>query len=118
MVALAPIFGPACTRSVRPGDPSWPNVAGWERLNRQIGGQLITVRSPLADCGSAPQGAACAEIFKRLKNPYYLGAGVGLTQTLGWVEGTTPLTRPLTRPLTTPLSRGRIIAQGSWMPAA
>jgi len=58
-------------------------------LNRQIGGQLITVRSPLADCGSAPQGAACAELFKRLKNPYYLGDEVGLTQTLGWVDAWT-----------------------------
>jgi FAD/FMN-containing dehydrogenase len=57
-------------------------------LNRQIGGQLITVRSPLADC-SAPQGAACAEVFKRLKNPYYLGDEVGLTQTLGWVDAWT-----------------------------
>jgi FAD/FMN-containing dehydrogenase len=103
MAALASIFGPACTRSapsgatsagaplrrVRPGDPSWPDAASWERLNRQIGGQLITVRSPLADCGSAPPGAACAEIFKRLKNPYYLGDEVGLTQTLGWVDAWT-----------------------------
>ncbi len=44
------------------------------------------MRSPLADCGSAPSGAACAEVFKRLKNPYYLGDEVGLTQTLGWVD--------------------------------
>jgi FAD/FMN-containing dehydrogenase len=103
MAALAPLFGPACTRSVpsvatpasasfrraRPGDPSWPNAASWERLNRQIGGQLITVRSPLADCGRAPAEAGCAEIFRRLKNPYYLGDEVGLTQTLGWVDAWT-----------------------------
>jgi FAD/FMN-containing dehydrogenase len=103
MAALAPIFGPACTRSassvatsaglpirrVRPGDPSWPSAASWERLNRQVDGQLITVRSPLADCAGAPQGAACADIFKRLKNPYYLGDEVGLTQTLGWADAWT-----------------------------
>jgi FAD/FMN-containing dehydrogenase len=102
MAALASFLGPACTpsapsvapsagapfRRVRPGDPSWPKATSWERLNRQIGGQLITVRSPLADC-SAPQGAACAEVFKRLKNPYYLGDEVGLTQTLGWVDAWT-----------------------------
>jgi hypothetical protein len=44
-----------------------------ERLNRQTAGQLITVRSPLAECARALQGAACAEFTKRVKNPYYLG---------------------------------------------
>lgn len=29
------------------------------------------------------------DIFKELKNPYYLGDEVGLTQTLGWVDGWT-----------------------------
>jgi hypothetical protein len=64
MAALASIAGPGCTpsapsggragapfRRVRPGDPSWPSAASWERLNRQTAGQLITVRSPLADSG-------------------------------------------------------------------
>src|SRR5262245_46219730 len=97
LVALAPFFGPACTpsappvamsrgapfRRVRPRDPSWPSAAAWERLNRQTGGQLVSVRSPLADCGSAPQGPACDQVFDRLRNPYYLGDEVGLTQTLG-----------------------------------
>ncbi len=103
LVALAPLFGPACKpsapsvavsapaplRRVRPGDPSWPSAANWERLNRQTGGQLIAVRSPLTDCGSAPQGEGCAETFNRLRNPYYLGDEVGLTQTLGWVDAWT-----------------------------
>ncbi len=103
MAALAPFFGSGCTRSapsvttsagapfrrVRPGDPSWPDAASWERLNRQTGGQLIAVRSPLAECASAPQGAACAEFTRRVKNPYYLGDEVGLTQTLGWVDAWT-----------------------------
>ena len=29
--------------------------------------------------------ADCAQVFKELKNPYYLGDEVGLTQSLGWV---------------------------------
>jgi hypothetical protein len=33
----------------------------------------------------APSDPKCAQIFKELKNPYYLGDEVGLTQTLGWV---------------------------------
>ena len=43
------------------------------------------MHSPLAACVAAPSDAACAEVFKELKNPYYLGDEVGLTQSLGWV---------------------------------
>ena len=48
-------------------------------------GRLIKVRSPLADCIGGSSDAACAQVFKELKNPYYLGDEVGLTQSLGWV---------------------------------
>ena len=70
---------------VRPGDPAWPSEATWGKLNREVGGRLIKVRSPLAACVGAPFEAACGEVFKELKNPYYLGDEVGLTQSLGWV---------------------------------
>ena len=43
------------------------------------------MRSPLVACVGAPFEAACGEVFKELKNPYYLGDEVGLTQSLGWV---------------------------------
>jgi FAD/FMN-containing dehydrogenase len=33
--------------------------------------------------------SACAQVFKALKNPYYLGDEVGLTQSLGWVDAWT-----------------------------
>src|SRR5262245_55647769 len=75
------LFGKVRSR-VRPGDPLWPSAADWDRLDKQVGGQLIKVRSPLAVCVQAP----CAQIFKQLKNPYYLGDEPGLTQTLGWVD--------------------------------
>jgi FAD/FMN-containing dehydrogenase len=32
---------------------------------------------------------ACAQVFKHLKNPHYLGDEVGLTQSLGWVDAWT-----------------------------
>ena len=70
---------------VRRGDPAWPSDAAWEELNRQVEGRLIKVRSPLSACVGAPFDAACAQVFKELKNPYYLGDEVGLTQSLGWV---------------------------------
>jgi FAD/FMN-containing dehydrogenase len=74
---------------VRPGDPGWPTEADWDRLNNDVGGQLIKVQSPLAACAAAPESPACEEVFKRLKNPYYLGDEVGLTQTLGWIDAWT-----------------------------
>ncbi|HLW91512.1 MAG TPA: FAD-binding oxidoreductase [Roseiarcus sp.] len=73
----------------RPGDPAWPSEAEWDRLRQDVGGRLIKVQSPLAACVAAPSDATCAEVFKELKNPYYLGDEVGLTQTLGWVDAWT-----------------------------
>jgi FAD/FMN-containing dehydrogenase len=70
---------------VRPGDPSWPSEESWDQLSREVEGRLIKVRSPLAACVGASSDAACAEVFRELKNPYYLGDEVGLTQSLGWV---------------------------------
>ncbi len=74
---------------VRPGEAGWPSEDSWNRLRSNVGGRLTAVRSPLAACTSAPSSAACAQVFKELKNPYYLGDEVGLTQTLGWVDAWT-----------------------------
>jgi FAD/FMN-containing dehydrogenase len=90
--ALAPTgasgAAPSASR-VRPGDPAWPSEASWNRLSGEVGGQLVKVRSPLAACMEAPSSAACAQVFKDLKNPYYLGDEIGLTQSLGWVDAWT-----------------------------
>jgi hypothetical protein len=74
---------------VRPGDPAWPPEASWDRLGRGVGGRLVKVRSPLAACLGAPSAPICAQLFQHLKNPYFLGDEVGLTQTLGWVDAWT-----------------------------
>jgi FAD/FMN-containing dehydrogenase len=74
---------------VRPGDPAWPSEASWDRLSRDIGGRLVKVQSPLAACLEAPSSPGCADVFKELKNPYFLGDEVGLTQSLGWVDAWT-----------------------------
>ena len=83
--AIAPAAAASSSSRVRPGDPAWPLLSEWQQLSKDVGGRLFKVRSPLAVCIEAPSGAACAEIFKELKNPYYLGDEVGLTQSLGWV---------------------------------
>src|SRR5258708_122078 len=72
-----------------PGDPAWPSTDQWESLRQSVGGRLVRVASPLANCTSAPDGAACNEVFTELKNPYYIGDHDALTQTCGWVDGWT-----------------------------
>jgi FAD/FMN-containing dehydrogenase len=74
---------------VRPVDPEWPSEAGWDLLREKIRGKLVKVQSPLAECVEAPSSPNCVQIFKELKNPYYLGDEVGLTQSLGWVDAWT-----------------------------
>ncbi len=76
-------------RRVRPGDPGWPSDESWNRLNREVGGRLLKVKSPLAACREAPNSAACSEFFRKLKNPYHIGDEPGLTQTSGWVDAWT-----------------------------
>jgi FAD/FMN-containing dehydrogenase len=73
------------TSRLRPTDLEWPSEASWKQLDRDVGGRLIKVRSPLADCVGETPDANCAQVFKELKNPYYLGDEMGLTQSLGWV---------------------------------
>jgi FAD/FMN-containing dehydrogenase len=71
-------------RRVRPGEPGWPNPAEWARLRRAVGGRLVKVQSPFAACATGPAGAACSELFQGLRNPFFIGDSVALTQTLGW----------------------------------
>jgi hypothetical protein len=80
----------ACPASrVRPGDPGWPSAAQWSELHRQTGGRLIDGRLPFKVCQDEPDGATCRDVFKELKNPYYIGDQVGLTQTTGWLDAWT-----------------------------
>jgi FAD/FMN-containing dehydrogenase len=69
----------------RPGDPNWPSGEAWAELGRRLDGQLVKVVSPLSACVGGSPSEACAYLAKEIKNPYYLGDEVGLTQTLGWV---------------------------------
>lgn len=80
---------PATFRRVRPGDPAWPAPARWQQLQADVAGNLIKVESPLAACAAAPGSPGCAELFKELKNPYFIHDHVALTFTLGWVDAWT-----------------------------
>jgi FAD/FMN-containing dehydrogenase len=76
---------------VRPTDAAWPSEESWNRLNGLVGGRLIKVKSPLSICREAPDSPACKEVFKALRNPYYIGDDPALTQTSGWVDAWTSL---------------------------
>ena len=96
---LSPIAAPAALgatpypqgarRRVRLGDPDWPSRTEWNLLKGQVGGRLSLVTSPLAACGGDPQGDKCRDLFRQLRNPYYIGDEPGLTQTCGWLDAWT-----------------------------
>jgi FAD/FMN-containing dehydrogenase len=78
---------PQAAARVRPTDAAWPTAARWDELKAQVEGRLIKVTSPLSACQS--NNAACAELFKNLKNPYFIGDDPALTQTLGYLDAWT-----------------------------
>lgn len=77
---------------IRPVDLEWPSAVEWKHFAQQVGDAFIDVESPLETCLRTRDAEACERLFKALKNPYYLGDEVALTQTLGWVDAWT--TRP------------------------
>jgi FAD/FMN-containing dehydrogenase len=89
LAAAAAISPSRVSSRVRPGDPNWPSPAEWDGLRLRVGGRLIAAQSPLQPCREAPIGEACRTLFRELKNPYYIGDEVGLTQTTGWVDAWT-----------------------------
>jgi FAD/FMN-containing dehydrogenase len=96
--ALLPLLAPvgACVqpaaramfRRARPSDASWPSPTKWRSLSDAVGGRLIEVRSPFDVCRSFDD-ASCRALFAALRNPYFIGDDVALTQTLGWAEAWT-----------------------------
>ena len=60
-------------RRVRPSDPGWPSKDAWKRLNDAVGGNLISVESPINACLSSSESADCKGLFANIKNPYYIG---------------------------------------------
>ncbi|HUO92736.1 MAG TPA: FAD-binding protein [Rhizomicrobium sp.] len=77
-------------RRVRPGDAAWPSAASWRTLNDAVGGNLLDVKALFAPCDPNPKNAACGDILKNMRNPFYLGDQVGGTQVSGWWKAWTP----------------------------
>ena len=92
--AVSPLPWPACAaeppiRRARPSDPAWPSEQAWKQLSEAVNGGLAKVQTPLSACGEQADATACSELFRELKNPYYIRDQVGVSQTLGWVDGWT-----------------------------
>jgi FAD/FMN-containing dehydrogenase len=75
---------------VRPRDPAWPSASEWHALNQAVGGNLMQPHALFAACASEPDGAACAQAQKSIRNPYYLGDEPAGTEVSGWLDAWTP----------------------------
>ncbi len=85
--AVAAPANPATAFSrVRPGDPAWPDAARWKALEAAVGGSLLALESPFADCLAAASAPACTQRFASASNPYVMSDDPALTQTFGWVD--------------------------------
>ncbi len=85
LAAFAATGAVAVGNRVRPGDADWPDAAAWRQLGAAVGGSLVKVASPFADCRVRPAAAACEQLFRSPVNPWAIGDDVALTQTFGWV---------------------------------
>ncbi len=74
-------------RRARPGKPGWPSAKAWDSLSKSVGGRLIRIASPFEAAKVDP--VAAIELFRSLRNPYFIGDSVALTQTLGWTDAWT-----------------------------
>lgn len=77
-------------RRMRPSDVGWPSGVGWERLNQVVGGNLIKPRALFAACEAERNGAACTDVVKNIRNPFYVGDQPAGTEVSGWLDAWTP----------------------------
>lgn len=77
-------------RRVRPSEAAWPNAASWQALRDAVGGNLIEVQPMFDACGAGPQEAACADVNRNIRNPFYIGDQPAGTQVSGWLDAWSP----------------------------
>jgi FAD/FMN-containing dehydrogenase len=74
---------------VRPGDAGWPSEEAWRSLGNAVGNRLVKLDDPLAACRENPNSPACQELFKEIRNPYFISEDPALTETSGWLDAWT-----------------------------
>jgi FAD/FMN-containing dehydrogenase len=75
---------------VRPSDPLWPDAASWDKLNDDVGGNLIEAHSLFDACVVDSRGVACREALDNLHNPYWISDQPAGTEVSGWLDAWTP----------------------------
>ena len=84
------VQGETLARRVRPSDPAWPKPADWAKLKEAVGGNLIEPHALFAACETAPEGTACVDVEKSIRNPFYIGDQPAGTEVSGWLDAWTP----------------------------
>lgn len=56
-----------------------------------MGGNLLEVRPLFEACMQEPDGAACLEAIKNIRNPYWIGDQPAGTEVSGWLDAWTPV---------------------------
>jgi hypothetical protein len=77
-------------RRLRPSDSAWPSAASWAKLKEDVGGNLIEVHDLFGSCRTQPNGAACVDALKNIRNPYWIGDQPAGTEVSGWLDAWTP----------------------------
>ncbi|MGH6682185.1 MAG: hypothetical protein ACREDL_25350, partial [Bradyrhizobium sp.] len=55
-----------------------------------VGGNLIEPLALFAACEAAPDGTACVDVEKTIRNPFYIGDQPAGTTVSGWLDAWTP----------------------------
>jgi len=82
--------GNTLARRIRPSDPAWPKPADWAKLKEAVGGNLIEPHALFTACETAPEGTACVDVEKSIRNPFYIGDQPAGTEVSGWLDAWTP----------------------------
>jgi hypothetical protein len=77
-------------RRRRPNDPLWPGASEWQALDAAVGGNLIAGQPLLSPCMQNSGSAACLDLTRNLRNPFFLGDEPAGTQVSGWLDAWTP----------------------------
>ena len=88
--AASPVTPTSKRSRVRPTDAAWPSKTAWARLDETVGGNLIAVQPLSAACARTPDSAACHDVLRDMRNPFYLGDQPAGTQVSGWLDAWRP----------------------------
>src|SRR6476659_8871227 len=88
--SLCAAQAPLLARRVRPGDAGWPSATDWQKLRAAVGGNLIETHPLFAGCNPDPKSAACQDVLRNMRNPFYIGDQPSGTQVSGWLDGWSP----------------------------